>query len=188
MIEKNRRLQVYVCKTDDKKKIYFDKVTGDFGSVYYSEKKASTVLLVTTVLLSGAFMRQFDYIVLARQYELFGDLLTVILGCLIGAIAGKVQQKRLSGKEIVVKKIKMDQKKLDDFLLLANVELDQNKGAIFLLLFLSFFSIVVFHFTGTLYLLLGGMILMSMGVFYIFVYDLKKRHKMCAELKKMKIK
>ena len=115
MIEKSRKKQVYVCKTDDKKKIYFDEETGDFGCVYHSEKKASTALIVTTFLLSGAFIRQFSHITLDSRHELFGVLITVILGCLTGAVGGTVQQKRLSEKKIVVKKIKIDQKKLNDF-------------------------------------------------------------------------
>ncbi|MGM0112098.1 hypothetical protein [Enterococcus sp. DIV0187] len=103
-------------------------------------------------------------------------------------VAGLWQRKRKAEKEIVVKSIRIDQKRMDNYLALANVELDQNKGAVFFLLFGTLLCIIAYHISGPVYLLFGGMVLMSMGVFYLIDYNLKARKKLYAELKEMKIK
>ncbi|MBO0450956.1 hypothetical protein [Candidatus Enterococcus murrayae] len=187
-MEKNKNQQIYICKTDDNKIIYFNKATSSFGSVYYSEKKVSQGVLLTTNLLSYAFIRQFDFLVMNNEYEIFGVLLTVLLGVTYGVLAGVLKRNQVSKREIVVKRMRIDQKKLDNYLALANVELDQNKGVVFFLFFGTLLCIIAFHISGSIYLLLGGMILMSMGVFYLIDYNLKVRKKLYAELKEMKIK
>lgn len=188
MITENENQQVYVCKTEDKKKIYFNEASGSFGSVYYSEKKASPVFLLTINILSYAYIRQFDDLILSGGYKILGILFTAFLGITLGMIAGFLRRKRSDNKAITMKSIKMDQQKLEHFLALADVELDQNQGAVFVLISFSVLSIILFYFWGTIYLLFGGMVLMSMGVFFLIDYNLKARKKLYVALKEMKIK
>lgn len=185
---KSENQQVYLCKTDDRKKIFFNETTKDFGSVYYLEKKAGKGLLLTTNILSYVFIRQFDFLILDSKYQILVICVTIFLGGVIGAIAGIVRRKRLYENEITVKKIKMDPKKLDEFLLLTKIELNQNEDTVFLLIAGSIFSFVVFYFFKTLFLLFGGMILISMGVFYLFEYEFKRRKNIYSELTKMNFK
>lgn len=187
-MEENKNQQIYVCKTDDNKKIYFNKVTGSFGSVYYSETKVSSGVLLTTNILSYAFIRQFDFLVMNNEYEIFGILFTVLLGATYGMLAGLLKRKKVTKREIVVKRMRIDQKKLDNYLVLANAELDQNKGVVFFLFFGTLLCIVAYLISGPIYLLIGGMILMSMGVFYLIDYNFKVRKKLYAELNGLKIK
>lgn len=188
MIIENENQQVYVCKTDDKKKIYFSKVTESFGSVYHSEKKVSSGFLFTINILSYAYIRQFDDLILSGGYKTLGILLTTFFGILLGMIAGFLKRKRLNKKVIAMKRMRMDQQKLEHFLALADVELDQNQGAVFVLISFSVLSIILFYLWGTIYLLFGGMVLMSMGVFFLIDYNLKNRKKLYVKLKEMKIK
>lgn len=184
----NENQQVYVCKTDNKKKIYFNKSSGNFGSVYYSEKKIGSAFLLTTNILSYAYIRQFDHLVLTGGYKMLGILMTVFLGISVGMLAGFFRRKRSIEKGISVKKIKIDQQELDHFMVLANVELDQNEGTVFVLTFFSILSIIFFYFWGTISLLFAGMVLMSLGAFCLFEYDFKTRKNLYAKLRKMKIK
>lgn len=184
----NENQQVYVCKTGDKKKIYFNKSSDNFGSVYYSEKKIGSAFLLTTNILSYAYIRQFDHLVLSGGYKIIAILMTIFLGISVGMVVVFFRWKRSTEKEISVKKIKINQQELDHFMVLANVELDQNKGTIFVLILFSILSIVFFYFWGIISLLFAGMVLMSFGVFCLFEYDLKTRKNLYVKLQEMKIK
>lgn len=188
MNDKYLNPNIYICKTDDGKKIYFNRETRKFGSITYSGRNVGAGAAVTAGLTGSSFFRKFDHIILMAKHEISGILLAGIIGLFFGLLIGVLYKRMWSKKQLVANEIKIDKDSLDKFLVLANVELDENKGLIFILFLGAAISGIAFHLDRELLLLIGETILISIGVYYFYVYDFKTRKKLYSDLKKMEIK
>lgn len=187
MNDKHLNPNIYICKTDDGKKIYFNKETRMFGSITYSGRIVGVGATVTAGLIGSSFFRRFDHITLIPEHEISGPILAGIIGIFFGFLAGMMHKRLWSKKQLITKEIKIDKESLDKFLALANVELDENKGLLLILFLGAAISGIAFYLDREILLLIGEAALISIGVYYFYVYDFKTRKKLYADLKKMKI-
>lgn len=177
MNDKHLNPNIYICKTDDGKKIYFNKESRTFGSITYSGRNVGVGATVTASLIGSFFFRRFDHIILIPKHEISGPILAGIIGIFFGFLAGMVHKRLWSKKQLIAKEIKVDKESLDNFLVLANVELDENKGLLLILFLGAAISGIVFHLDREILLLIGEAVLISIGVYYFYVYDFKTRKK-----------
>lgn len=187
MNDKYLNPNIYVCKTEDGKKIFFNRETKRFSSITYSRSKIGIGVTVTASLSGTSFFRRFDHITLMAKHEISGILVAGIIGILCGLLIGMLYKQIWYKKQLIAKEIKITKDSLDKFLILANVELDENKGLLFILFLGAVISGIAFHLDREILLLVGEAVLSSIGVYYFFVYDFKTRKNLYADLKKMEI-
>ena len=184
MKNSNSNSLVFVCKTDDNKKIYYDKSTNCFQSKDHSERSFGAGMAITVNLTSYSFFRKFDHFVLDHSYTVWLIISSIILGSILGVVTILLCKLWKSKKKMVWGSVAFKKDELKDILLSADVQLDQNQGGIFFFVLIAMFGAVFIYFDRTSSLLVAEAIVMSLLVYHVYAFDLKARKKLYTKLKK----
>ncbi|MGM0165625.1 hypothetical protein IGI39_000567 [Enterococcus sp. AZ135] len=183
MENRNSKTIVFVCKTDDNKKIYYDKFTNNFCSKDNFERSFGPGMAITVNLTSYSFFRKFDHFVLGTSYTIGLIISSIILGSILGLATILLCKFWKSKKKMGYDNINFNKDELKDVLLSADVQLDQNQGGIFFLILIAIFGAVFIYFDRTSSLLVAEAIVMSLLVYHIYAFDLKARKNLYTNLK-----